>query len=535
MKHWIFATIFLTQINGSSFCAEIWNSFTQFPPLRQAYHPVSTKSKEAQEAFDRGLTAIYAFNYDEALRSFDKASQHDPDLAMAYWGMALALDENLDLTSSSVHARLTTYLCQKAIALSGKATLKERAYINALKKRFSEDPNANKHKLREAYAKAMKKVVSAYPDDLDAVTLYAESLMDILYWDIWESDGSPRKHAKEIIRLLESVIKENPYHLGANHYHIHALEESPYPERALMSAYRLTFMDVSDWGHLLHTPSHIFMHVGYYEQAVEANLKGIKADKKYIETHGLDGKYPLKFLSHNLSFLTMAYLWQERNEEAIETAKELETILAPYAKEISFFAYDTLMSYEVYLYFHKWKEILELPEPSRKEEIKSTYWTFAQAMAYTNLRDFEKAKAFQELFQHRKKLLLLEEDEESFNSKMFGFADTILQACLAKATQHLDEAIQLLEKAAAKQTNFFDFSWFHPISQTLGAALLEAGRPEEAETFFRKALDKAPRNGRLLLGLAQALKDQGKENYSVTRESKDALKYASKELTLNDL
>jgi len=518
--------------------SEQWNSFDYFPPMEQLYHPVSTTHKKAQEAFDKGLLAIYAFNYDAALQSFEEASQYDPNLAMAYWGMALSIDENLDAYANAVHAKLTTYLCQKALALSENASEQEKAYIEALAKRFSDNPKADKNELRRSYAEAMKKLVHAYPDDLDAATLYAESLMDLLFWDFWESDKTPKTGILEIVDLLSSVLKNNPYHIGANHYYIHALENSPYPERALMSAYRLTFMNVSEWGHLLHTPTHIFMRVGSYDEAVDANQRAVAADQQYIQRHGWEGKYPLKYMAHNLSYLTIAYLWQERFEEALKTAETLKSVVAPFISEIAYFRYDALMGYEVYLYFHRWKELVALPKPTEEEGmIVLAYWTFAQAMAYVHLGEFEKAKEFQIHLQNFKKPLLEHADSDAvaFISNMLFYAETVLQASLARAHGDLKQAVDLLQQAADKQTNYFDFTWFHPIAQTLGATLLEAGRLEEAETIFRHALSQAPKNGRLLFGLGQALKNQGKTDYSIEREAQDALRHAAKKLTLNDL
>jgi tetratricopeptide (TPR) repeat protein len=500
------------------------------------YHPVSTHIQEAQEAFDKGLTAIYAFNYDVAVTSFDKARLLDPHLAMAYWGLALALDETLDEVATENHAKLTYMVCQQAVELSKNATPKEQAYIKALATRFSLDPNEDRIYLRECYSKAMKEVVHTFPDDLDATTLYAESLMDNLLWDLYKSNGSPLSATPEIVNLLESVIKRDPYHVGANHYYIHAVENSLQPERGLMSAYRLLHMDLTEWGHLLHSPSHIYLRLGFYEEAVEANKKAIAADKKYIQTHGLEGRYPLKYLIHNLAYLTIAYMWQERYEEALSTAQELDEIVRPFASRITILEDNFLMLFDVYLYFHRWEEMLRLPVPKAEDEMVGIYWLFARAMAFAALGQLEQADYTQALFEEQMHDFLKSSKGDSFyTQQLFSFAEKSLKASITRAKGDLQASIEHLKRAAEEQSDFLDFTWFYPICQTLGSTLIEADRLSEAEEVFRHALAELPRNGRSLFGLSQALKLQKKDDYFITRESKDALKHAPKELSLKDL
>jgi Flp pilus assembly protein TadD len=516
--------------------ANEWNSFDHYPPLDVPFHPVSTKNPKAQKAFDTGLTAIYAFNYDEAIRSFDEASQIDPTLAMAYWGLALALDENLDDEATAIHAMLTYTLMEKAASLSKSATPKEQAYIKALEKRFSPDKNADKRVLRKAYAKEMAKVVRSYPDDLDAATLYAESLMDLLYWDLWTKDKDPRKGALRIVTTLENVLKRNPWHLGANHYYIHALENSSDPQRALLAAYRLSSMQLPEWGHLIHTPSHIFMHVGDYEAAVIANQKALAADRAYIKKYGWYGYYPLKYFSHNLSFLIIALMWQEQYEEARSQAEVLQKVIQPFLSEVPLTQYNLLAPMQINLYFHKWEALLESQEPPPNEEIAIAFWQFARAVAFASLGKIEQAEEQQEKFIAQKKLVLeKKKNNNAFNQLLFLYADLSLKAEMARAKGALSERITYLKQAVEKQDDFFDFTWYYPICQTLGAALIEANQLKEAEAVFRKALIQAPKNGRLLFGLSQALKLQGKDDYSVTRECKEALRFSTKQLSLNDL
>lgn len=514
---------------------QAWDSFSFYPSMEVLYHPVSTANEEAQSAFNRGLLAIYAFNYDEAVASFDKASQLDPNLAMAYWGMALALDENLDRFTTLTHAKLTYALCQKALALSETATPNEQAYIQALATRFSEDPHADKRVLRAAYKEAMQKVAATYPDDADASVLYIESMIDHLSWDLWTSSGKPRNGTVEIVQLLESVLKRTPLHAGANHYYIHAVENSNDPQRGLMSAERLNSLNLLEWGHLLHTSSHIFMRVGSYEKAVEANIKAVDADKKYIQKNGIEGQYPLKYMAHNLFYLTYAYLWQENYTGALAAATELEQFLIPYIEDIPVLEFNLLVPLQVHLYFHDWNAILHFPEPSSEHKIVHLFWLFARAMAFASLGDLKRAEVEQAYYAQQKNNLFEKTDKEDVIKKIFELADDLLTASIAKTKGDLVERVNALTRAVKKQDQLDYLHWYYPVRQTLGASLLEIKEPAKSEVAFRQALERLPRNGRSLFGLSQALKAQGKFDYWIERESKDALRFSTRPLTLEDL
>src|SRR5713101_7489659 len=211
---------------------------TLLPGLGDVHHPVSTKNREAQQFFDQGLKLVFGFNHDEARRSFQRAAELDPKLAMAWWGVALTLGPNYNLPVDPEREKAGYDAVQKAIALQETASDPERAYINALVVRYSNDPQVDLHALDRAYKEAMSKLAAHYPDDLDAVTLYAESAMNLNPWRLWTTDGKPAEGTEEMVRVLESVLKRDPNHLGANHYYIHAVEASPHPERALASAAR---------------------------------------------------------------------------------------------------------------------------------------------------------------------------------------------------------------------------------------------------------------------------------------------------------
>src|SRR6184192_2350336 len=240
------------------------------PGLGEVHHPVATKNSQAQRFFDQGLKLVFGFNHDEARRSFQRAAELDPKLAMAWWGVALTLGPNYNLPVDPQREKAGYDAVQRALALQENASEPERAYINALAFRYSNDPKADLHQLDVAYRDAMAKLVQQYPDDLDAATLYAESMMNLNPWKLWLRDGRPNEGTEEIVAVLESVLKRDPNHLGANHYYIHAVEASSHPELGLASAARLPKLAPAA-GHLVHMPAHVYQRTGNYAGAVAAN------------------------------------------------------------------------------------------------------------------------------------------------------------------------------------------------------------------------------------------------------------------------
>src|SRR5580704_3741736 len=275
------------------------------PGLGDVHHPVSTKNREAQQFFDQGLKLVYGFNHDEARRSFQRASGLDPKLAMAWWGIALTLGPNYNLPVDPEREKEGYEAAQRAIALKENASEPERAYIDALAVRYSNDPKADLHALDRTFRDAMGKLAARYPDDLDAATLYAESMMNLNPWKLWTADGKPGENTEEIVSVLESVLKRDPNHLGANHYYIHAVEASMHPERALPSAARLEKLAPAE-GHLAHMPSHIYARVGDHASSARCNEAAMVADKKFLEQTHTQGFYRLMYYSHNMHFLAYA-------------------------------------------------------------------------------------------------------------------------------------------------------------------------------------------------------------------------------------
>src|SRR5262252_2726813 len=303
------------------------------PGLGEVHHPVSTKNKQAQQFFDQGLKFVYGFNHDEARRSFQRAAELDPKLAMAHWGVALTLGPNYNLPVDPERERAGYDAVQRAVALKEGASEPERAYIDSLTVRYSNDAKPDLHALDVAYKDAMAKVAARYPDDLDAATLYAESMMNLNPWKLWTADGKPAEGTNEIVATLESVLKRDPNHLGANHYYIHAVEASLHPERALPSAERLAKLAPAA-GHLVHMPAHIYARVGDHPASAQCNEAAALADQKFLGETREQGVYRFMYYSHNLHFLAFAACMDGNLSEAKNAVASLETKAAPGVKQM---------------------------------------------------------------------------------------------------------------------------------------------------------------------------------------------------------
>src|SRR5258705_11151379 len=297
-------------------------------------HPVSMKNAQAQAFFDQGLRLIYAFNHDEAARSFQRAAELDPKLAMAYWGIAEAVGPNYNDPASEDRFKQAHEAIQKAVDLKNNASPSEQAYIAAMALRFPADPKSDLRKAAEQYHDAMREVVKTYPDDLDAATLFAESGMDLRPWGLWHKDGTPEEGTEEIVATLESVIKRDPNHLGAIHYYIHAVDASNSPERALAAANRLAAMAPAA-GHLVHMPAHVYIRTGDYEAAVKTNQHAVIADRAYIKASGAQGIYPLMYYSHNLHFIAMCSAMNGDYTEANKNADLLAAHVAAHVTDMA--------------------------------------------------------------------------------------------------------------------------------------------------------------------------------------------------------
>jgi tetratricopeptide (TPR) repeat protein len=507
--------------------------------LGNVRHAVTTKNAEAQKYFNQGLAYLYAFNHDEGIASFKQAAQLDPDLAMAYWGIALALGSNYNLPADEEHLTEAYRNLQKAITLAPKASQAEKDYIAALSKRYAKDPKTDQQKLAIDYKQAMSELVKKYPNDLDAATLYAESMMNLRPWQLWTPDGKPAEGTLEIISVLEGVLKRNPNHIGANHYYIHAVEASPNPERALAAANRLGGLAPSA-GHLVHMPSHIYIRTGDFTESATSNQAAIIADRKYVERTGSTGFYTMTYSNHNIHMLAASYVGGGNYGGAIKASRQLEANVGPHMKEMPML--EMFMTYTLVteIRFHKWDNVMKYPNPAPEMTMTNAIWHLARGLA---LADTGKtADADKELAALRELAKSLPADIMFGNNPaayLFNVMDPMLDGEIALAKQ--DKAgIDTLRKAVAAQDILYyneplDFDI--PVREWLGRALLRDGQYANAETIYREEIAKHPKDGRALFALAESLRKQGKaaEATKVRNQFATAWKAADTKLTVADL
>lgn len=484
--------------------------------LGNLHHPVSTKNADAQKFFDQGLRFIYAFNHDEAARSFQHAGELDPRLAMAFWGVAEAVGPNYNDPASDDRFKQAHQAIQKAVDLSSGASPSEQAYIQAMAKRFPGDPAADRRKAAEDYDNAMREVSQQYPDDLDAATLFAEAGMNLHPWGLWHADGTPEVGTEEIVATLESVIRRDPNHLGAIHYYIHAVEASSNPERALAGANRLAALAPAA-GHIVHMPAHVYIRTGDYAAAVKTNEEAAAVDRAYIKATNAQGIYPMMYYSHNLHFIAMCGAMDGSYEEARQNARLLADHVGPHVKEMPVEGFMTIpMAVEVR--FHKWNEILKMPQPDAGMKTATAFWHFGRGMALASTGKIAEAeaeyKSVSEAEQNTPPDVIFNMPINNKAKDVMKIAENALAAQIALAKKDRGAAIDHLQAAVAIQDTLkYDEppDWFYPVRESLGAVLLMDGNAAEAEKVFREDLRRNPRNPRSLFGLQQALKAQGRD------------------------
>ena len=477
------------------------------------HHPVSTSNPEAQRFFNQGLTLIFAFNHDEAVRTFARAAELDPQLAMAYWGMALALGSNYNLPPEPEREKAAYEALQKALALAANAPDQERSYIEALAKRYSSDPQADLKKLAVDYKNAMGEVAKRYSDDVDAATLYAESAMNLRPWQLWNKDGTPAEGTAEIIAVLESVLRRDPDHIGANHYYIHAVEASHHPERALPSAARLETLAPAA-GHLVHMPAHIYMRVGDYPAAADRNAVAAAVDETYLKDSGAQGIYPLMYYSHNLHFLAVAQAMQGRSAEAINAAQKLAVHITPHVRGMPMLEFFVPTPTLILARFRMWDDILKSPQPAPDMVITKAIWHFARGVAYAATGQLDRAESERQAFSAAQGAVPADATWDlNSASDVLDIAQLVLDARIALAKRDHNTAAALLDKAAQAEDALSYAeppAWYLPVRETLGGVLMAAGDYAEAEKVFRADLERHPRSGRSLFGLHESLQAQGK-------------------------
>lgn len=479
--------------------------------------PVTTKSERAQRFINQGVNLAYGFNHAEAARAFAEAARLDPDCAMAYWGHALVLGPNINAAMAPEDEPKALALIQKAASLKSKASARERAYIDALAQRYTGKAE-DRQKADRAFAGAMRALTRTYPNDLDAKTIFAESLMDLRPWNYWTRDGEPYAETREIQAALADVIARHPNHPGALHYWVHLWEPTDTPERAEAEADRLLPL-MPGAGHMVHMPAHIYMRVGRHADVVMSNQLAVKADEDYIAQCRAQGMYPLGYYPHNIHFVWMGATASGRRALALSSARKVAASIPQEAlSTVPILQGFLVVPYWAMVRFAQWPEILAGTGPRHDTPFTRGAWRYARAMAFTATGRLVDAE--QELAELGKQV-----DDPSLKapvtfSSNSGFAilriarEVVAGEIAAKrkdwdiATLHLDRAIRYEDALIYQEPP----DWHAPVRQNLAAVLLAAGRPDEAETVYWEDLKKNPNNGWSLFGLAQALKAQGKDD-----------------------
>ena len=485
--------------------------------LGNLQHPVSTKNSQAQQFFDQGLRFIYAFNHDEAARSFQYAAELDPKLAMAYWGVAEAVGPNYNDPADPDRYKRAHDAVQRAVDLSSAASPSDQAYIQAMAKRFPADPAADLKKAAEDYRDAMRQLVSEFPDDLDAATLFAEAGMNLHPWGLWHTDGTPEAGTEEIVATLESVIKRDPDHLGAVHYYIHAVEASSNPERALAGANRLAAL-APNAGHIVHMPAHVYIRTGDYEEAVKTNEQAAAVDRAYIKATGAQGIYPMMYYSHNLHFIAMCAAMNGNYEESRKNADLLAANVGPHVKEMPPLEGFMTIPVAVEIRFHHWNEILKMPQPDAGMKTATVFWHLGRGLALAGTGKITEAEAEYKLVSDAEAAtppdVIFQMPINNKAKDIMKIAKDVLGAKLALAKKDNSGAVALLRDAVAIQDTLKygePPDWFFPVRESLGATLLINGDAAGAEKVFREDLERNPRNPRSLWGLHEALLQQKRE------------------------
>ena len=473
---------------------------------------ISSKVEGVQEYFNQGLIMAFAFNHAESIRSFKAAQKLDPNCAICFWGEALALGPNINVTSDgkaimSPQDRLDAFeRTNKAISLIEFASPKEKDFILTLKSRYNGDVNSSRVPLDIAYAEAMEGLSSKYPDDTDAASLYAEALMNTMPWNYWAEDGNPKPDTIKVINTIESVLDKDPNHPLAIHLYIHAVEASSDPGRAEEAADRLADL-VPGAGHLVHMPSHIYWRVGRYEDASLANIAAAKVDEEYIAQCNAQGFYPALYYPHNVHFLWAASTMEGMSDLSIESAIKVSNYVSPeQIRNIPFLEFFHTIPLLSYVRFAKWDKVFSYERPDDDFKFSNSIFNYALSVAHAANGNSLEANRFQSM-------ILNDIESEEVNAMVMAghptkslmkIASLLASGSIDMYSSKYSEAITSFKEAVIIQDTLPYTEppfWYYPTRQTLGHALLMNNSFEEAALVFEKDLKDYPRNGWSYFGL----------------------------------
>jgi tetratricopeptide (TPR) repeat protein len=517
------------------------------------HHKIATTNPEAQKFFDQGLTLVYGFNHEQAIRSFERASELDPNAAMPYWGKALALgpNYNIDVDPDREKGSFATIQIAKKLAVNGPQI--ERDYIDALATRYSDDPKVDLSKLAHDYANAMRALAHKYPDDPDAQVLFAESLMDLHPWQLFNVEGKANENTPEIIATLEATLKRWPDNIGANHYYIHAVEAGPHPELANASAKRLESA-VPAAGHLVHMPAHIYLRTGDYSAAVKSNQEAIAADNSFLQTTGTaNSMYGMMYLGHNVAFLYYAAGMNGQFRVAQDAAEMDAASSLPAVGEFPMAEVAVPTPIFNLLRFAHWDDVLKLPAPDAKLVATTMFWHYARGCAFAakdQKQDAEKELAeFQAIaakmpagpafgIEYNDWNVITSLATHTLQARIatawgdFANSNSASSAMYTQAIDHWRLAVAIQDKMNYDEPP----EWYYPVRESLGATLYRAGKHAEAEAVFREDLQRNPHNPRSLFGIWKCLEAQKKtaEAQQARQQFESAWKQADTTLRIED-
>lgn len=492
-----------------------------FEGMGDYHRPITTNDAGAQRYFDQGMVLAFGFNHAEAIRSFRAAQRLDPDCAMCFWGEALATGPNINVTSGgraimSPESRVAAHAAaQKALSLADRVAPVERALIEAQAVRYDGSETSDRDPLDRAYAEAMRSVVQRFPDDDDAAAMYAEAWMNTMPWNYWSDDGQPRPETVEVIDALERIIARSPRHPLALHLYIHAVEASSDPGRAETAADTLLTL-VPGSGHLVHMPAHTYWRVGRYHDAAEANVRAAAVDEQYIAQCNAQGFYPALYYPHNIHFLWAASSMEGRSAVAIDAARRVAAnVRIEQIREFPTVEFFRTIPLLALTQFGRWDEILAEPMPDASLRYATAIAHYARGVALARKGDLAAAhRERDQLVPLRDTTEILFLDTNDYPAvTLLQIADALLEGELAMAAGSVDAAVGHFERAVALQDGLPYMEppfWYYPTRQSLGAALLAAGRAGEAEAVYRRDLEDYPHNGWSMFGLAESLAAQGR-------------------------
>lgn len=515
----------------STFLLEGVDSTRQIAPLFENLgnhqFKITTKEKASQLFFNQGLNLAFAFNHSESHRSFLEAERLDPQAAMNYWGQAYVLGPNINDQVPDANRRINAYTAiQEALKKKEGSSEKEIALIEALSHRYSKDSLADLKELNMDYMEAMRAVAEQFPEDADILTLYAASIMNTVPWDYWDKEGNPSPNIAKAKQALEKAMKINPSHPGTHHYYIHMVE-LPKPDLAVPSAEKLAGL-MPGAGHMVHMPGHIYMRVGRYKEAVEANEAAIRVDEDYISQCYAQGQYPLGYYPHNIHFLWSAATMMGNEAIAIEAAqKTAEKVSVSNLDDGQFFQNFAATPMLAYMRFGKWNEILTTPDPGDDYSYLKMIWTFTRGIAFIRKGNLKEAEEELRVLENRN----IELGHENISKVAFH----VLAGEWAAASGDVEQGIEQLSQAVEfeDQLPYDEPSvWYIPTRQVLGRLFLQNGQFEEAEKVYREDLAYYRQNGWSLKGLYHSLMGQQKikEADEVMISFKNAWKHADIEI-----